>query len=76
MDGDASGFIDDYHVVVFVEDGYGEGCYGRFMAMEGMGDNVAVFDYVLSSNWFAVYDDNSSLYGFFLVLSLLVDNLI
>lgn len=66
MDRDAGWFVDYDHVGVFMEDGDGgRGDWG-FVAVEGVGDYVAVFDDVVCGYGFAVYDYDAALYGFFL----------
>ena len=44
MHGDASGLIDDDHVVIFVHDAYWLGCNGWLVAVECVGDDLAVAD--------------------------------
>lgn len=64
VDGDAGGLVDDYHVIVFVDYADGLGGYGRFMSMEGVGDDVAILnDRMNGGNWLAVNNHFTALYG-------------
>lgn len=45
MDGHAGGFIDYDQSVIFVHDSYRLGGDGRFVAVEGVGDDIAVLDH-------------------------------
>ena len=66
VNGDAGGLVDDNHVVVFVDDANGLGGYGGFVAMESVGDYVAVFDDGVDGGWFAIENYAAPLYGIFL----------
>ncbi len=67
VDGDTSGFVDDNHVVVFVDDGNGLSSYGGFMSVEGVRDYIAVFDNCLEGrDLLAVENDFAAQYSVFL----------
>lgn len=67
MDGYAGGLVDDDHVVVFVDDADGLSGDGGFVPVEGVRDDVAVYDLVLHrGDFLAIDDDFATLYGVFL----------
>lgn len=67
VDGDTGGLVDDYHVIVFMDYADGLGGYGRFMSVEGMGDDVAILDDGMDGgNGLAVDNNFTALYGVFL----------
>jgi len=68
MHRDASGLIDDDHLVAFVDHTDRLGGDGRFMAVQGVTDHVAVFDgNVKVEDWLAVEHDAPGGDGFFVV---------
>lgn len=63
----ARGLVDDYHVVVLVNDSYCLRRDRRLMAVQGMRYYVAVLDERLDGGGFLPIDDNfPTLYGVFL----------
>ena len=60
VDWDAGGFVDDDYVFVFVDDAYGLGGDWGFVSVEGVGDDVAVFDLRVGRlDWLAIDRDLS-----------------
>ena len=63
VDGDASGLVDDDYVAVFVDDTNRLGSHGGFVAVEGMGDDVAVLDNGVDRDGLAIEYDFAALDG-------------
>ena len=44
MNRHAGWFVDDDHVIIFMDDGDGLGGNGRFVSVQGVGDNISITD--------------------------------
>ena len=67
VDRNASGLIDDKQIIRLVDYADVVACDGRFVAMEGMRDNFAVFEDSVGSGGFAVHSDVATFKGFSLL---------
>lgn len=67
VDGNTSGFINDKQIICLVDDADVVACDGWFVAMEGMRDDLAVFEDGVGARGFAVYRDIAAFKGFSLL---------
>lgn len=66
----AGRLVDDYDIIIFVQNANRQGSNWGFVAVECVGDNIAVLDDIVDrSNGLSIDDNGASLYSIFLVLS-------
>lgn len=67
VNGDTCWFVNDNHIIVFMNDADRLRCYGRFMAMQRVGDYVAILDDLSDRGDLQAIDYNTAtLYSIFL----------